>query len=217
MMRFLLPLGHFCTLVGFLLVGLNLNPRQVPSPLIGKPAPDFQLEQLHEAEKTLTSKDNLGKVWLLNVWASWCVSCREEHPLLVELANPASFPSMASTIRIERDMALQMAKTVRRSLHCQHRDPEGRTGIDYGVYGVPETYVIDKNGVIRYKQIGPVTVEALKQKFCRWLRNWNYRDESDAFISITRSLTATHKRDSMHERRSSALKKFAFLLALILR
>jgi len=83
MTRFLLPLAVFVVLVGFLLVGLGLNPRQVPSPLVGKPAPEFQLQQLHEPEKTLTSKENLGKVWLLNVWASWCVSCRQEHPVLV--------------------------------------------------------------------------------------------------------------------------------------
>ena len=80
MIRFLLPLVAFIVLVVFLLIGLNLNPRQVPSPLIGKPAPDFQLQQLHDSDKTLTSKENLGKVWLLNVWASWCVSCREDHP-----------------------------------------------------------------------------------------------------------------------------------------
>ncbi len=113
----------------------------------------------------LTSKDNLGKVWLLNVWASWCVSCREEHPVLVELAKSGIVPVYGLNYKDERDLALQMAEAIRRPLHRQHcRDPEGRTGIDYGVYGVPETYVIDKNGVIRYKQIGPVTVEALETK-----------------------------------------------------
>ena len=112
----------------------------------------------------LTSKENLGKVWLLNVWASWCVSCREEHPLLVELAKSGIVPVYGLNYKDERDLALQMVKTIRRPVHRKYRDPEGRTGIDYGVYGVPETYVIDKNGVIRYKQIGPVTVDALKTK-----------------------------------------------------
>jgi cytochrome c biogenesis protein CcmG/thiol:disulfide interchange protein DsbE len=164
MTRFLLPLGIFVVLVGFLLVGLNLNPRQVPSPLIGKPAPEFQLQQLHQAEQTLTSKDNLGKVWLLNVWASWCVSCREEHPLLVELAKSGIVPVYGLNYKDQRDDALRWLKQFGNPYTVSIVDPEGRTGIDYGVYGVPETYVIDKNGIIRYKQIGPVTVEALQTK-----------------------------------------------------
>ena len=164
MTRFLLPLGIFVVLVGFLLVGLNLNPRQVPSPLIGKPAPEFQLQQLHQAEQTLTSKDNLGKVWLLNVWASWCVSCREEHPLLVELAKSGIVPVYGLNYKDQREDALRWLKQFGDPYTVSIVDPEGRTGIDYGVYGVPETYVIDKKGVIRYKQIGPVTVEALQTK-----------------------------------------------------
>lgn len=164
MTRFLLPLGIFVVLVGFLLVGLNLNPRQVPSPLIGKPAPEFQLQQLHQAEQTLTSKDNLGKVWLLNVWASWCVSCREEHPLLVELAKSGIVPVYGLNYKDQRDDALRWLKQFGDPYTVSIVDPEGRTGIDYGVYGVPETYVIDKKGVIRYKQIGPVTLEALQTK-----------------------------------------------------
>jgi cytochrome c biogenesis protein CcmG/thiol:disulfide interchange protein DsbE len=164
MTRFLLPLGIFVVLVGFLLVGLNLNPRQVPSPLIGKPAPEFQLQQLHQAEQTLTSKDNLGKVWLLNVWASWCVSCREEHPLLVELAKSGIVPVYGLNYKDQRDDALRWLRQFGDPYTVSIVDPEGRTGIDYGVYGVPETYVIDKNGIIRYKQIGPVTVEALQTK-----------------------------------------------------
>jgi len=163
-MRFLLPLIAFIVLVGFLLVGLNLNPRQVPSPLIGKPAPELQLEELHASDKTLTSKDNLGKVWLLNVWASWCVSCREEHPLLVELSKAGIVPVYGLNYKDERDLALQWLRQVGDPYVASARDPEGRTGIEYGVYGVPETYVIDKNGVIRYKQIGPVTVDALQNK-----------------------------------------------------
>jgi cytochrome c biogenesis protein CcmG/thiol:disulfide interchange protein DsbE len=164
MTRFLLPLAAFVILVGFLVVGLGLNPRQVPSPLIGKPAPEFQLQQLHASDKTLTSKDNLGKVWLLNVWASWCVSCREEHPLLVELAKSGIVPVYGLNYKDQREDALRWLKQFGDPYTVSIVDPEGRTGIDYGVYGVPETYVIDKNGVIRYKQIGPVTVDALQTK-----------------------------------------------------
>jgi cytochrome c biogenesis protein CcmG/thiol:disulfide interchange protein DsbE len=164
MTRFLVPLAIFVVLVGFLVVGLGLKPREVPSPLIGKPAPEFQLQQLHESGKTLTSRDNLGKVWLLNVWASWCVSCREEHPLLVELAKSGIVPVYGLNYKDQRDDALRWLKQFGDPYTVSIVDPEGRTGIEYGVYGVPETYVIDKNGVIRYKQIGPVTVDALQTK-----------------------------------------------------
>ena len=170
MTRFLIPLAIFVVLVGFLLVGLNLNPRQVPSPLIGKPAPEFQLQQLHDTGKTLTSRDNLGKVWLLNVWASWCVSCRDEHPVLVELARTGIVPVYGLNYKDERDDALQWLRQFGDPYTVSIVDREGRTGIDYGVYGVPETYVIDKEGVIRYKQIGPVTVEALQSKILPLVR-----------------------------------------------
>lgn len=164
MTRFLLPLAAFIVLVGFLAVGLNLKPREVPSPLIGKPAPVFQSQLLHEPGKMLASQDNLGKVWLLNVWASWCVSCREEHPLLVELAKSGIVPIYGLNYKDKPDLALQWLSQYGDPYTVSVVDPEGRIGIDYGVYGVPETYVIDKNGVIRHKQIGPVTVESLEKK-----------------------------------------------------
>ena len=110
------------------------------------------------------STDNLGKVWLLNVWASWCVSCREEHPVLVELAKSGIVPVYGLNYKDERDLALQWLRQFGDPYTASARDPEGRTGIEFGVYGVPETYVIDKNGFIRYKQIGPVTIEALETK-----------------------------------------------------
>ncbi len=163
MIRFLLPLVAFIVLVAFLLVGLNLNPRKIPSPLIGKPAPEFQLQQLYEPEKTLASKDNLGKVWLLNVWASWCAACREEHPLLIQLANSGVVPIYGLNYKDKRDLALQWLDRFGDPYIVSIVDPDGRVGIEYGVYGVPETYVIDKTGIIQYKQIGPVTVDVLEK------------------------------------------------------
>ncbi len=171
MIRFLLPLVAFIVLVSFLLVGLNLNPRKIPSPLIGKPAPTFQLQQLHDSEKTLTSKDNLGKVWLLNVWASWCASCREEHPLLVQLAKSGVVPIYGLNYKDKRDLALQWLDQFGDPYTLSIVDSDGRVGIDYGVYGVPETYVIDKNGVIQYKQIGPVTVDVLEETILPLVRD----------------------------------------------
>ena len=163
MIRYLLPLIAFIILVAFLLVGLNLNPRKVPSPLIGKPAPVFKLQQLHEPEKILESKDNLGKVWLLNVWASWCASCRDEHPLLVQLAKADVVPIYGLNYKDKRDLAIQWLDQLGDPYTKSVMDTEGRVGIEYGVYGVPETYVIDKSGVIQYKQIGPVTVDVLEK------------------------------------------------------
>lgn len=163
MMRYLIPLFAFIILAGFLLVGLTLNPRQVPSPLIDKPAPVFQLNQLHEPEKTMSSEDNLGKVWMLNVWASWCVACRDEHPLLVQLANSGIVPIYGLNYKDESSTAMQWLKRYGDPYAISIVDLDGKVGIDYGVYGVPETYVIDKKGIIRHKQIGPVTVDSLQK------------------------------------------------------
>ena len=163
MIRYLLPLAAFIILVAFLLVGLNLNPRKVPSPLIGKPAPVFKLQQLHEPEKILETTDNLGKVWLLNVWASWCASCRDEHPLLVQLAKSGVVPIYGLNYKDKRDLAIQWLDQLGNPYTKSVMDLEGRVGIEYGVYGVPETYVIDKAGVIQYKQIGPVTIDVLEK------------------------------------------------------
>lgn len=163
MTRYLIPLFVFIIFAVFLLVGLTLNPRQVPSPLIDKPAPVFELQQLHDSSKKMSSSENLGKVWLLNVWASWCVACRHEHPLLVQLADSGLVPVYGLNYKDERDVALQWLKQFGDPYTISIVDPDGRVGIDYGVYGVPETYVIDKKGVIRHKQIGPVTAESLEK------------------------------------------------------
>ena len=170
MNRYLIPLAIFVALVAFLGIGLTLNPREVPSPLIGKPAPAFELVQLHQPDKSLARKDMLGQVWLLNVWASWCVSCREEHPLLLELAKSNTVPIYGLNYKDRRDDALAWLKRFGDPYAASVIDSDGRIGIDYGVYGVPETFVIDKGGVIRYKQIGPVTPQALKDKILPLVR-----------------------------------------------
>lgn len=164
MARFLIPLGVFIVLLVFLFVGLGLDPREVPSPLINKPAPAFQLRQLQQPDKTLSREDLLGKVWLLNVWASWCVSCRQEHPLLVEFSRGNVVPIYGLNYKDTPNEALAWLKQLGDPYTSSIEDRDGRVGIDYGVYGVPETFVIDKVGVIRYKQIGPITPEALKNK-----------------------------------------------------
>jgi len=164
MKRFLIPLGIFVVLVGFLAVGLRLNPREVPSPLIDKPAPPFTLPELVDPQRTFSQKDMLGKVWMLNVWASWCVSCREEHPVLVAFSKRNIVPVYGLNYKDDRKDALAWLSRLGDPYTMSIMDRDGRIGIDYGVYGVPETYVIDKQGVIRYKQIGPVTHEVLEAK-----------------------------------------------------
>jgi cytochrome c biogenesis protein CcmG/thiol:disulfide interchange protein DsbE len=161
--RFAIPLAVFAVLVGFLFVGLRLNPREVPSPLVDKPAPAFQLTQLHAPEQRFGVADMKGKVWLLNVWASWCVSCREEHPFLMELAKQGSVPIVGLNYKDKPQDAMQWLTRFGNPYQLSVVDAEGRTGIDFGVYGVPETFLIDRDGVIRYKQIGPLTREAWQQ------------------------------------------------------
>ena len=170
MNRYLIPLVIFVVLVIFLGIGLGLNPREVPSPLIGKPAPQFELVQLHQQDKKFARNDMLGKVWLLNVWASWCVSCREEHPLLMELATAGTVAMVGLNYKDRRDEALAWLKQFGDPYALSIVDADGRVGIDFGVYGVPETFVIDKAGMIRFKQIGPVTPQALKDKILPLIR-----------------------------------------------
>lgn len=164
MTRFIWPFVIFLVLAGFLYVGLHLDPREVPSPLVGKPAPAFTLPQLHEPSKQFSTSDMKGKVWLLNVWASWCVSCRDEHPLLLELSRQNIVPIYGLDYKDKRADAETILNDMGNPYVLSMSDTEGRIGIDYGVYGVPETYVIDKQGIIQYKQIGPVTTQNLREK-----------------------------------------------------
>jgi len=162
--RVLWVVGVFVALLVLLAVGLGLDPREVPSPLIGKAAPPFTLPLLAEPDKTFSSKEPLGSVWIFNVWASWCAGCRDEHPLLVEFAKSGQAPLYGLDYKDQREDGLKWLARYGDPYRASFFDADGRVGIDYGVYGVPETYVIDKRGVIRFKQIGPVTPELLKQK-----------------------------------------------------
>ncbi len=173
MKRFLLPLGLFLALAVFLGLGLKLDPREVPSPLINKPAPDFALPTLHDPAQTLRKQDMLGKVWMLNVWASWCEACRQEHPVLVEFARHQLVPIYGLNYKDERPDGLGWLQMGGNPYVASLFDHDGRTGINFGVYGVPETFIIDKAGVIRYKQIGPITPEVLQDKIEPLLRQLN--------------------------------------------
>jgi cytochrome c biogenesis protein CcmG/thiol:disulfide interchange protein DsbE len=172
-LKFGIPLLIFLLLVGFFAAGLFRDPREVPSPFIGKPAPAFRLEQLHEPKAVFAPEDMKGKVWLLNVWASWCVSCRVEHPLLVEMARRNVVPIVGLNYKDKREDGMRWLAKFGNPYALSVHDLEGKVGIDYGVYGVPETFVIDKQGVVRYKQIGPITQEALDKTILPLLRELN--------------------------------------------
>lgn len=161
MTKFLVPLGIFLVLAAFLGIGLGLNPREVPSPLINKPAPAFEAPTVADAGRQLTLADMTrdGPV-LFNVWASWCVSCRHEHPLLVELARQGVIPIYGLNYKDERGAAKDWLRKLGNPYTASAYDEDGRVGIDWGVYGVPETFLVDARGVIRYKHTGPLTVES---------------------------------------------------------
>lgn len=155
-LKYLLPLALFIVLAGFLVKGLYLDPHEVPSPLIGKPAPAFQLQDLNHLDRTVSSDELKGKVWLLNVWASWCESCREEHPYIMQLVRSGELKNTVVGLQYKDKVAPGLAFLTQygNPYTLVLRDPEGQTGINFGVYGVPETFIIDKKGIIRHKVIG---------------------------------------------------------------
>ena len=157
-------LGSFIGLVALLAVGLRLNPSEVPSPLIGKRAPAFDLPLLTAPGQRFSEKTMLGKVWVLNVWASWCPPCLAEHPVVSQFARSGLVPIVGLNYKDTREDALPWLNRNGNPFQVVVFDADGRIGIDYGVYGVPETYVIDRGGVIRYKHIGPLTADVVQTK-----------------------------------------------------
>ncbi|MEJ2237404.1 MAG: DsbE family thiol:disulfide interchange protein [Gemmatimonadales bacterium] len=162
-LKFWLPAGIFVVLTVVLGIGLTLDPREVPSPLIDEPAPPFQLSRLSDPATSFAPADMRGKVWVLNVWASWCVSCRAEHEVLKVLAAEKLVPIVGLNYKDRPQDARQWLDRLGDPYELSVMDNDGRAGIDWGVYGVPETFIIDQQGTIRYKHIGPVDLPALTQ------------------------------------------------------
>lgn len=163
-MRFAVPLLVFLAVAGFLYVGLGLNPKEVPSPLIGKPMPAFSLSRLDAPEQTISDETIRGRVALVNVWASWCAACRDEHALLVRLAESGVVPIYGLNYKDTRQDGLRWLERLGNPYAVNAFDEKGRVGIDWGVYGVPETFVLDRQGIIRYKHIGPISEQDLEQR-----------------------------------------------------
>jgi cytochrome c biogenesis protein CcmG/thiol:disulfide interchange protein DsbE len=163
-LRTLLPLVAFIAIAWFLYQGLSRDPKEVPSPLIDKPAPAFSLPRLEAPESMWGPEAMRGKVWLLNVWGSWCSGCQIEHPFLMQLAKENQVPIVGLAWKDMPDNAKGFLAKLGDPYQIKVMDFAGKVAIDYGVYGAPETFLIDKAGLIRYKHIGPLTPEALRDK-----------------------------------------------------
>lgn len=162
MLKYIIPLILFIVIAVFLAVGLKLKPSEIPSPLINKPAPVFSAAKLDAPGQKLSPADLAGKVWLLNVWASWCTSCKEEHPTLNELAKQQAIVIIGLNYKDNPESAKQWLAALGNPYTDSIMDQDGRIGLDWGVYGVPETFVVDKKGIVRYKLTGAVTPEIIQ-------------------------------------------------------
>ncbi len=161
--KFFIPLVVFIALAVALYIGLHKDPRLVPSPLVDKPAPAFNVAQVGDASKTISAVDLKGEVWLFNIWASWCASCRVEHPLLNEMAKQNIIKIVGLNYKDKREDAQAWLSRFGNPYMVSAHDLDGRIGIDYGVYGAPETFLIDKAGIIRWKHIGPLSPEVIER------------------------------------------------------
>ena len=178
MLRYLIPLVIFIVLAVFLAIGLTRDPHELKSVLINKPAPAFRVPQLKAADKMISNEDMRGKVWLLNVWASWCVACREEHPYLIEYARSGVVPIYGLNYKDRREDALATLDELGDPYTVSAVDFDGRVGIDFGVYGAPETYVIDQGGTIRFKYVGPMMPDVWKEKILPVVQELNRQGTS---------------------------------------
>jgi cytochrome c biogenesis protein CcmG/thiol:disulfide interchange protein DsbE len=173
MLKYLIPLAIFLVLVIFLAIGLTRNPQELPSALLDKPAPTFRLPQLKQPDKTFSAEDMRGKVWMLNVWASWCVACRDEHPYLFEYQKSSAVPIYGLNYKDRPEDALGWLSELGDPYLLSAVDLDGRVAIDYGVYGAPESYIIDKSGTIRMKHVGPVMPEVWEKKILPLVQELN--------------------------------------------
>lgn len=163
-LKYLVPLIAFLALASLLGVGLTLNPTAIPSTMIGKTAPDFVLPTLSDESSNFSPSDLSGERWVLNVWASWCFSCRHEHPILNDLASKNLVKIIGLNYKDESNKAKEWIKQRGNPYFKTVVDSAGSAGIDWGVIAVPETFIIDENGDVIYKHTGPITRELLAKE-----------------------------------------------------
>ena len=166
MNRFILPLVVFLALAGVLYIGVRHSPDKsiMASALLGKPAPSFELPVLGEA-RTLSSRELAGKPWVLNVWGTWCGGCREEHPALLAIARQNLVTFVGLSWKDEDTAAQQWLAQLGNPYSVVAVDREGRTAIDFGVYGAPETFLIDERGLVQYRHVGAMTLDTWEREF----------------------------------------------------
>jgi cytochrome c biogenesis protein CcmG/thiol:disulfide interchange protein DsbE len=165
MLKFIVPFALFALLGVFLFVGLQRDPSYVPSPLIGKPAPEFTLPSLQDANYPVASKELLGRPWVLNVWGTWCGGCREEHDTLIAIARTQAVPMVGLNWKDDSVAAQEWLRALGNPYSVVASDPEGRVAIDWGVYGAPETFLIGPDGTVLFKHIAPMTMEVWTKEF----------------------------------------------------
>ncbi len=163
--RLVIPVALFLVLVIFLGIGLTKDPSKVDSPLINLPAPGFSLPRLRAPDETMTDEVFRGQVSLINVWATWCVGCRQEHDTLVEVARTQTVPIYGLNWKDDRTQAIKWLDRLGDPYEKTAFDGEGRVAIDWGVYGAPETFLVDGNGVVRHKLIGPMNMRIWEEEF----------------------------------------------------
>ena len=165
MLKFIVPFGLFLLLAAFLFVGLQRDPSYVPSPLIGKPAPEFTLPSLQDASYPVSTRDLLGQPWILNVWGTWCGGCREEHDVLLAIAKQNAVPLVGLNWKDDNAAAQQWLRDLGNPYAVVAEDREGRVAIDWGVYGAPETFLVGPDGTVLFKHIVPMTMKACNEEF----------------------------------------------------
>lgn len=165
MWRFIIPIGLFAALAVFLLIGLRRDKETLPSPLIGKPVPQFELARVDDPSQKFSNRELAGKPYVVNIWGSWCVACREEHAALMEIAQRGEIPLVGLNWKDELPLAQRWLQALGNPYVVSAFDPEGNVGIDFGAYGAPETFLVDAHGIIVYKYVSPMTVEVWEREF----------------------------------------------------
>jgi len=163
--RYLAPIIVFALLIPVFIIGLTRDPSELPSPFIDNPAPAFSLPSLKEPSRTVGSSDYTGQPALINVWATWCVGCRQEHGFLMELAASDTIPIYGINWRDNRPDAIDWLRQLGDPYEFSAYDQDGRVGIDWGVYGAPETFLLDAGGIVLHKHLGPLTAEIWARDF----------------------------------------------------
>lgn len=165
MWRYLVPAGVLVVLIGFFFVSLGRDKQTLPSPLIGKPAPAFELPRVDDPTRSVSNREFAGKPYVLNIWGTWCPGCRQEHDVLLQIAKRGDVPMIGLNWKDEIEPAQGWLRELGNPYAVSAYDPEGNVGIDWGAYGAPETFLVDANGTVIYKHVSPMTMEIWEREF----------------------------------------------------